>query len=228
VLLDYIGWNEERGLHVVGISLGGMIAQELATRIPDRIASLTLAVTTPGGRPWTNIPSRKGVTGLAKATLISDPEKKIPVVLEMVYPVSWLDSKAINDPQGRTNREIQTEIYRKRIEMTRPQTFMGSVSQMVAATTHHVTPDRLTKISSSIPKVLIVVGDQDNLVHISNSFYIKDHMPDAELVQFEGTGHGIHGQDPKRFNELLERAFKEGREKVSKSVGDSQTESPST
>jgi hypothetical protein len=73
-LLDYIGWTAPRDLHVVGISLGGMIAQgtswcassseynpspytELAYRIPQNIASLTLAVTTPGGNPWSNLPS---------------------------------------------------------------------------------------------------------------------------------------------------------------------------
>lgn len=74
VLLDYLEWTEKRSIHVVGISLGGMIAQggrpaispmslgiyvrppELATRIPERIVSLTLAVTTPGGPVWTNFP----------------------------------------------------------------------------------------------------------------------------------------------------------------------------
>ena len=73
-LLDFVGWTAQRSLHVVGISLGGMIAQgaspvccqsllasrstalELATRIPDRIASLTLCVTTAGGNPWSNLP----------------------------------------------------------------------------------------------------------------------------------------------------------------------------
>lgn len=71
-LLDYIGWTKKRDIHIVGISLGGMIAQgmcimfntelsaeataELATRIPERIASLTLAVTTPGGPIYGNFP----------------------------------------------------------------------------------------------------------------------------------------------------------------------------
>jgi len=74
MLIDFIGWTAARDLHVVGISLGGMIAQgipvsasrilshnrcisaELATRIPDRIASLSLCVTSAGGNPLTNLP----------------------------------------------------------------------------------------------------------------------------------------------------------------------------
>lgn len=76
-LLNYVGWTEHRDLHVVGISLGGMIAQgiedcfgvcrhtdvvfalELASRIPERIISLMLIVTLPGSYLsfWSNFPS---------------------------------------------------------------------------------------------------------------------------------------------------------------------------
>jgi hypothetical protein len=77
-LLDYLGWTADRELNIIGISLGGMIAQgsvnfltsvpvrfyerankifiELAYRISNRISSLFLAVTTPGGHIWGNFP----------------------------------------------------------------------------------------------------------------------------------------------------------------------------
>ncbi|KAJ7236736.1 Alpha/Beta hydrolase protein [Mycena haematopus] len=213
VLLDYLGWTEKRGLHVVGISLGGMIAQELATRIPDRIASLTLVVTTPGGAPWSNFPPWKGALALARLTFTTDIEAKIPIILPMLYPPAWLEEPAEDYDDGRTNREVQIELYRQRILTTAPQHLIGALSQMWAALTHHVTPERLRGISEAIPKVLIVTGDQDNLVSPANSLYIKKCMPDAEFEQWENTGHGIHSQRPKKFNQMLERVFKEGRSK---------------
>ncbi|KAJ6547128.1 alpha/beta-hydrolase [Mycena capillaripes] len=213
VLLDHLSWTGQRDLHVVGVSLGGMIAQELATRIPDRIASLTLAVTTPGGAVWSNFPPWKGAVSLARLTFIADIERKIPLILEMVYPLRWLDEPAEGEGEGRTNREVQTELYRRRILATAPQHLIGSLSQMAAGLTHHVTPERLRSISEAIPKVLIITGDDDNLVSPANSRYMKSYMPDAELEEWEATGHAIHVQRPKKFNQLLERVFKEGRRK---------------
>lgn len=167
--------------------------------------------------------------------MMSEPEQKIPIVLEMLFPKDWLDSKREDDVEGRTNREVEAEVngrfnvidphsanipqhqaYRKRVQYTRPQTFIGTVSQMAAALTHHVSPERLQHISSSIPKVLILTGDTDNLIDPSNSHLLKKHMPEAELIVREGAGHGVSMQYKSWFNELLERVFKEGREKVQK------------
>lgn len=47
-----------------------------------------------------------------RLTFTADPAVKIPIILEMVYPISWLDSKAEDDPSGRTNREIETKASR--------------------------------------------------------------------------------------------------------------------
>ncbi|KAI0781102.1 alpha/beta-hydrolase [Trametes elegans] len=212
-LLDYVGWKEPHQVHVVGVSLGGMIAQA-RDKNPERIASLTLVVTKPGGRRMLELPPYIGLKGLAKTMFITEPEKKIPIVLEMLFPKEWLESKSDSDP-SRTNMEVQSEAYKHRIKFTRPQTFLGAVSQMSAALTHYVSPERLRQISSSIPKVAIVTGDTDNLVNPANSELIKKHMPEAELIVKEGAGHGLNIQHRVWFNELLERVFKEGREKAS-------------
>ena len=179
--------------------------------------------------------------------LIADAEKKLPILLDMVFPQEWLAQKAEDDPEGRTNREIQTgvgilkrsesqafdhdlvllrltfvshmQLYRHRILMTRPQHPLGGLSQMYAGLLHHVDSARLRKISSSIPKVLIVTGDKDHLVKPMNSRYLKQDMPEAELVVWEGTGHALHLQWVDRFNELLERAFREGKQRLADADG---------
>ena len=169
--------------------------------------------------------------------MIKEPEQRIPLILEMLFPQDWLDSKSLNDPQGRTNREIETEVisssyallesnvlnlndvlqgYRSRIAVTRPQTPLGSVSQMAAAMTHRVSPDRLRQISSIIPKVLIVTGTTDNLVDPANSHFLKEHMPEAELIVKEGAGHGITMQYRDWLNELLEKTFNDSRERATR------------
>ncbi|TFK28647.1 alpha/beta-hydrolase [Coprinopsis marcescibilis] len=210
-LLDYLGWTGERELNIVGISLGGMIAQEVASRIPERIATLVLSVTTPGGHIWQNFPPMVGFLTLGRLLFTPDPVKKIPIVLGMLYPNKWLDEKAEDDSQGRTNRQIQTEAYLRRVAITKPQQFAGHVSQLAAALTHRVTPDRLASISKSIPKVVILTGDDDHLVAPRHSRELKAGMPEAELLEWQDTGHGINHQRLKRFNELLERTWEEGK-----------------
>lgn len=44
-VVDYLKWTGKRELHVVGVSMGGMIAQELAYMVPDRVCSLSLVST---------------------------------------------------------------------------------------------------------------------------------------------------------------------------------------
>lgn len=203
----------------------------------------TPSVSGKGSRLWSSqclhrvihMPSSKRPFRL---TFTKEPEDKIPIVLDMLYPKQWLDSPAEDDPQGRRNREVEAEVrcpqlillflfhrnefyvicesqsFRRRMTVTRPPTFVGSVSQMAAALTHNVSPERLRQISRTIPKVTIVVGDEDHLVRVNNSLHLKRCMPEAEFVQYEHTGHGLPAQQRRRFNELLERVFAEGRQRV--------------
>jgi len=106
------------------------------------------------------------------------------------------------------------QAYLRRIEITKPQRFLGHVSQMAAGLTHHVTPDRLRKISASIPKIVIVTGDKDHLVDPVKSEWLRDAMPEAEYLKWEGTGHGLNHQRAKKYNQLLERTWEEGKRRL--------------
>ncbi|KAH9168010.1 Alpha/Beta hydrolase protein [Lactarius sanguifluus] len=211
ILLDYVGWTESRSVHVVGLSLGGMIAQELAYRIPERFISLSLVVTTAGGLPIFNVPPWFGLKSILRYILIRDPKGRTPIIVESCFSSSWLDARADNDPESRTNRAVQIMLYDEHAAITRIPKPLGAVSQMWAGLTHHVEVERLAQISKAIPKVLILTGDRDHIIRPSNSAYLSEHMPEAELVVWTDTGHFVHMQYVKRFNTLLERVFLEGR-----------------
>jgi len=214
ILLDFLGWTEKRSIHVVGLSMGGMIAQELAYRIPERFVSLSLVVTTAGGLPIFNLPPWFGLKTILRVQFIKVPEKRTPFVVEACFNRSWLDAKAESDPEGRTNREVQIMLSDKRAAVTRIQKPLGAVSQMWAGLTHHVGAKRLAQISKTIPKVLILTGDQDHLVRPSNSAYLSTHMPEAEFIVWKDTGHVVSMQRVERFNTLLKRVFLEGQARL--------------
>ena len=162
---------------------------------------------------------------------IRDPKKKIPYIVEMCFNASWLDKAAENDTEGRTNREVQAavsvvirglvtplivpyKLYKERVALTRIQKPLGAISQMWAGLTHHVQAGRLAQISKTIPKVVILTGDEDHLVRPTNSAYLKKHMAEAEYVVWKDTGHVVNLQHVERFNALLERVFQEGEAKM--------------
>jgi pimeloyl-ACP methyl ester carboxylesterase len=97
---------------------------------------------------------------------------------------------------------------------------------MAAALTHHVSPSRLSFISARIPKIIIVTGDEDHLVAPEGSrrlwWGLVGGNQDVdgnggqdlrvELLKWEGTGHAIHVQRERKFNELIARCVREGRD----------------
>ncbi|KIY46707.1 alpha/beta-hydrolase [Fistulina hepatica ATCC 64428] len=224
-LLDYVGWKDGRSVNVVGISLGGMIALELADKIPERISSLVLVVTTPGNRFfWQNLPAFRTVRNLARITFNADPAIRAPISMSMLFPPSWLAKPAeyaTPDENGkvRTNMDVQIEEFMYRVKLQRPQRFLGHISQMAAALTHHVSSKRLKHIAEEIAapgkgKVIVLCGDEDWLVDLGGSRQLAAAMhPYAESVQFKETGHGIHMQRKKQFCEVVERAVREGVER---------------
>ena len=133
----------------------------------------------------------------------------------MVFPPAWLAAPD-DEGSGHPNIEWASEDFRERMRIAPKQQPMGAFSQMFAGLTHHVRPAQLQHIAKSIPKVLILTGDDDNLVRPSNSVYLKEQMPSAEFVQWEKTGHAIHVQWRSKFNKLLERVLEEGRQRLEK------------
>jgi len=196
-------------------SMGGMIALELASRIHERIVSLTLVVTSAGGIGIGALTPLKGVIFLTKVTFTKEIKDKIPLILGAMYPQDFLKAPAVEyDRPEVTNYDIMAPKLQFRMERQRQQPLMGAFSQMAAALTHSVSAKRLHEIAASVPKIAIVVGDDDNLVRTRNSYYLHKCMPEAEFVALEKTGHVPFSQHPKFCHALLLRVFAEGVEKA--------------
>ena len=59
-----------------------------------------------------------GLETLTRLVFITDPAKKVPLVMDMLYPAQWLAEHDEDDPQGRTNRDVQSEV---RLIPSKPQ-----------------------------------------------------------------------------------------------------------
>ena len=116
----------------------------------------------------------------------------------------------------------------ERARLSKKQDPFGAISQMFAALAHKVSPQRMSKISESIPKITITCGDEDYLVDTSCSVDLKNHLPkyvslffiytnffinlySSEFVIFKNTGHGLISQRPFKFNRLIEKTVNDGR-----------------
>ncbi|HEY8515572.1 MAG TPA: alpha/beta fold hydrolase [Candidatus Binatia bacterium] len=156
--------------HVIGMSLGGMIAQRLALTYPERLRSLVLICTTPGGR--NAVPASPEVLQ-ALATGGDDPA-------EVYRRNAWFlygEDTRQNHPE-----RIEEDLAER---MRIPTTPTGYFGQLQAAM-HHDTWDELGALR--VP-TLVLHGEADLLVPTENGRLLAQRIPGAELVLIPGAGH---------------------------------------
>ncbi|MEJ2011508.1 MAG: alpha/beta hydrolase [Anaerolineales bacterium] len=169
-LLDHLGIMRA---HVVGGSLGGMIAQTLAINHPSRIRSLTLMLTTYSGsrwpppRPKSLILFRRPAEGL-EAHL----ERHLLIASALKGPRFELDPAAL--------REHAKRLYERSPEPP------GTRRQLAAIAASRIAPSALARLE--IP-TLVVHGSDDPLLPATHGRRLARIMPDAKLLLVEGLGH---------------------------------------
>jgi pimeloyl-ACP methyl ester carboxylesterase len=182
-LLDHVGWDRCR---VIGVSFGGMVAQEIAVSIPDRIEKLALACTSPGGAfasyPLHELESLPAGERAARGMQILDTR----------FDEQWLESH----PGDRMLAEQMAQ--RATVDKTEEQR-RGEREQLLARS-HHDVIDRLERITCP---TLVAAGRYDGIAPLANSETIAAHIRGADLRVYEG-GHAFFAQDPAAFSDLLE------------------------
>lgn len=217
-LLKHVGWlkDGEKSVHVAGVSMGGMIALEMARQRPEVIKSLTLISTTAGRRFRT---PTYGLTSLARVlggrVLGFDSEQyRLNRLITTLFPQVWLEQPSTKDSKGRTNQQVLYDMFKWRFHFTIRQSLHGAVSQMKAAVTHNISDADLVKINKSVAKICILTGDTDYLVDPRNSKFLKEKLDSAEYHHFEKAGHALGNQLADTVNEILEKVIAEGEEKA--------------
>ncbi|HTX45822.1 MAG TPA: alpha/beta fold hydrolase [Solirubrobacteraceae bacterium] len=172
--------------HVYGVSMGGMIAQELALRFPDRVRGLILGCTSPGG-PLAARPTLRDLRRLGQ-----------PATRELLDPVDgWLAALLFSRPF----RHQQPERVRALLELfTRRRPPLRGVSSHWWASFFHDTVSRLPQIQAP---TLVLHGELDAMAPLANARMLAARIPDAELKIVRSAGHAYALERPAESFQLL-------------------------
>ncbi|KAI8616693.1 Alpha/Beta hydrolase protein [Chytriomyces sp. MP71] len=204
-LMNQLGWTSA---HVVGVSMGGMIAQELALLAPERIKSLTLASTCSAR----TLPPMKHIPWLISSfTKIALGLEKVKNLMpHFLYSQRWLNLPAPTNSGFTSNLDYMLKFHGGRIDSRPPQSFSSALRQLAGILHFRISAESLNQLKatflrSRIP-AMVVHGTDDALVHLRSSWDLA-RMLGARLVVFEGRGHALNHEDIELFNRLLLRHF---------------------
>ena len=185
---DVVAVLDDAGIgraHVLGISLGGMVAQEVAAEYQDRVDGLVLAATTPGFPHGYPIPAES--VSLFAASAFLSPEAKRRRHVE-----NALSAATVRHRPELVDRLIAHVSARP----TRPET----ASAQAAAGASFVSRQGPTAISA---RTLVLHGDADTVVDPRNARLLASRIPTATLRVFPGLGHLLFWEDPDSFADAV-------------------------
>jgi 3-oxoadipate enol-lactonase len=182
---------DEDSAHVYGISLGGMIAQELVLRYPHRVRSLVLGASTPGGRRH-ELPDDATLEFLRRRSSMP-AEEAVWASVPYIY--------------GKTTRERHADRIGEDLaqRLRFPVDAAGYRAQLSAAWAHH-TGDRLSRVDTP---TLVLHGSEDRMVPVSNGRLLAEAIPGAHLEVLEAAGH-LYPTDAPEADRLVLRFLTNG------------------
>lgn len=198
-VMDELGWDDA---HVVGVSMGGMIAQEIALSFKHRVRSLSLVVTHPGGLRHTIPPMRS--LALFAAGFMGPRRLRARSLERLIFPDEYLRGRDVT---------LLRKALEERVTDAAPRS--DRLRQIAAVLRHRAGP-RLHLLANT--PTLIVKASKDRLVRPKASHVLQAKIPGAKLVEFPDAGHAILLQCADRLNSVLLDHFADADEKKSEAA----------
>ncbi|CAM1504681.1 Fc.00g022720.m01.CDS01 [Cosmosporella sp. VM-42] len=222
--LDAVGWTGEREINLVGISLGGMIAQEVAMVIPERLQSLSLLCTS------ASIESTKSLQATVTERLgffiPKSMERTIADTATQLFSQDWLlslDAEVLPipgetphcnpSPWGNGNyllfdnnfQRFQAQELVKRLDKNEYSS-TGLMCQLLAAGWHKKTDEQLEEIAERVgrERIMVMHGTRDNMITVNNGEKLMRVMKPGVGLVVEGLGHAPVMERTGWFNSVLE------------------------
>jgi pimeloyl-ACP methyl ester carboxylesterase len=174
-VLDALGWERA---HVFGASLGGIIAQRIALRHPDRVLSVVSAMAMPS-----DAVGIKGGRYIRFGTLARLARMKVPEGRAGDVQLSLALARAVASPAYPFDEDAAREWIEREVDSGPRDT--GAQSRQVGAPWHG------GKLRDLRRPVLVLHGDQDPILRVSAARATARAIPDARLVVLPGVGHDL-------------------------------------
>jgi 3-oxoadipate enol-lactonase len=170
-----------RSAHLLGASMGGMIAQEFALQFPSRVRSLILACTAPGG-PHAVQAEPEAIQLLFRQE--ANPRERAEAAVPFIY-----------DPSTR-REQIDQDLAMLSEWYPNPQGYMAQLQGILA----WEALSRLPKISAP---TLVIHGVNDRLIPVANADLIASRIPGAQLVKIPNASHIFMTDQPAAAHQAI-------------------------
>ena len=181
-LLDALGIDSA---HIVGISMGGMVAQELAIAHPERVLTLTLGCTYCGGS-GSSLMTPELARRLRDARRSGDREQAVRASWEANISPALVDD---------------ADVYAAYSEVSRQRAVAVPVilAQIDAIDAH----DTSARLAELVMPTLVIHGTADQVLPVENGHLVASLIPGSRLEIFDGVGHLFFWERPDRSAELV-------------------------